>query len=304
MRIGLFVNELGVPFETVIDQTRAAAEQGFAGAWLAGRPGWDPLTTLAVAGRTTPGIELGTAIVPNLPRHPLALAAQALTVQAATGNRLTLGLGVSHRHIIEGQFGMPFDRPALRMREYLTALHPLLNGENTAYEGETLKAEGAVTAPGAEAPSVLIAALGPAMLRVAGELTDGTILAWAGAEVIEDHVVPAITKAAAAAGRPSPRVAVSTFVGITDEPDARRAWVAENFGVAAKIPAYRAIMDRGNVAGPEDTLILGDEKTVERELARIADAGATDLIALTMLGPEEEQRRTNAFLSELARGQR
>jgi len=303
MRIGLFINELGIPFETVVDEIRDAAEQGFAGVWQAGRPGWDPLTTLAVAGRTAPGIELGTAIVPSLPRHPLALAAQALTVQAATGNRLTLGLGVSHRHIIEGQFGMPFDRPALRMREYLTALHPLLNGENVAFEGETLRAEGAVVAPGAAAPSVLIAALGPAMLKVAGELTDGTILTWAGADVIEDHVVPTITKAAAAAGRPSPRVALSTFVSITNEPDARRDWVAENFGGAGEMPAYRAIMDRGNAAGPEDTLILGDEKTVERELARIADAGATDLIAVTILGPEEEQARTNEFLADLARRQ-
>ncbi|MEU5882341.1 TIGR03564 family F420-dependent LLM class oxidoreductase [Spirillospora sp. NPDC047279] len=298
MRIGLFLNELGVPLDAVVDEARQAAEEGFAGAWMGQRPGWDALTSLAVAGRTVPGIELGTAVVPTIPRHPLALAAQALTVQSATGNRLTLGLGVSHRHVIEGQFGLSFERPALRMREYLTALAPLLRGETVDYEGETLTAAGDVVAPGAEPPSVLVAALAPAMLRVAGELADGTIVLWSGPEVIEGHIVPKITKAAA--GRPAPRVVTASFVGVTDDADARRAWVADTFGMAGEMPAYRAIMDRGNAAGPQDTVIVGDETAVEREIGRLADAGATDLVAMPF-GPEEEQKRTRELLAALAR---
>ncbi|MFG2002996.1 TIGR03564 family F420-dependent LLM class oxidoreductase [Spirillospora sp. NPDC048911] len=302
MRIGLFANELGVPLNDVVAEVGQAAEAGFAGAWMGQRPGWDALTTLAVAGRTAPGIELGTAIVPTYPRHPLALAAQALTVQAATGNRLTLGLGVSHRPIIEGQLGLPFDRPLRHLREYLSALAPLLRGESVAYEGETLKAAGAVQAPGAEPPSVLISALGPAMLRLAGELTDGTVTVWTGPAVLDAHIVPTITKAAAAAGRPDPRVVTCTFVGVTADPDGRRGWVAENFGHAATLPSYRAIMERGNAAGPADTVIVGDEATVEREIARLAEAGATDLVAMPLPGgPPGEVRHTTEFLAALAR---
>ncbi|KAB2346595.1 TIGR03564 family F420-dependent LLM class oxidoreductase [Actinomadura rudentiformis] len=299
MRIGLFVDELGMSLDAVVEKTREVAEAGFTGAWFAQRHGWDALTTLAIAGRTAPGIELGTSIVPTIPRHPLAMAAQALTIQAATGNRLTLGLGVSHRYIVEDGFGMSFDRPALRMREYLTALGPLLHGESVAYEGETLKAEGGVLAPGAKPPAVLIAALGPAMLRIAGELTDGAIVLWSGPEVIADYFVPTITKAAAGAGRPAPRVVVSPFVAVTDDPDARRTWIAENFGRAAQVPAYRAVMERGGAAGVEDTIVVGDEATVEREIRRLADAGTTDLIPIPF-GPEEEQARTIAFLADLA----
>jgi F420-dependent oxidoreductase-like protein len=300
MRIGLVVNELGIPLGTVLDRIREAAEAGFAGIWQGQRPGWDVLTMLAVAARTAPGLELGTAIVPGPPRHPLVMAAQALTVQAAAGNRLTLGLGISHRHVIESQFGLPYDRPALRMREYLTALLPLLRGETVAYEGETLTVNGSIEAPGAEPPSVMIAALGPAMLRVAGELTDGTITVWATPAALDRHIVPAIGKAAAVAGRPSPRVASSTPIAVTNDPDARRAWVAENFHMAGSLPAYRAIMDRGNAAGPEDTVIVGDETAVGRQIQRLADAGATDLIAVPF-GPEEEQARTVAFLAAYAR---
>ncbi|MER7361314.1 TIGR03564 family F420-dependent LLM class oxidoreductase [Nonomuraea wenchangensis] len=296
MRIGVFVDEMGPSLDAVIDQFQAAAKAGFAGVWLGQRTGRDALTTLAVAGRQTPGTQLGTAVVPTYPRHPLALAAQALTVQEAVGGRLNLGLGVSHRHIIEDQYGYSFDRPARHLREYLSALVPLLRGESVTYRGETLTAVGAVDVAAATPPSVLVGALSPAMLSVAGELAEGTITTWATASALAEHVVPAITKAA---GRRTPRVVASTVVCVTSHEDDRRAWVTENFGMVGQLPIYRAMLDRGHAAGPQDTVIIGDETAVERQIRQLSDAGATELVAV-LLGSEEEQARTTALLADLA----
>ncbi|MFC0105899.1 TIGR03564 family F420-dependent LLM class oxidoreductase [Kibdelosporangium aridum] len=296
MRIGLGVDEMGPSLETVVDRFRAAAATGLAGVWLAQRTGRDALTTLAVAGRQVPGIELGTAVVPTYPRHPLSLAAQALTVQEAVGNRLTLGLGVSHRHIIEDQYGYSFDRPARHLREYLSALVPLLRGESVSYKGETLKAVGAVDIPAVAPPSVLVGALGPAMLRAAGELADGTIATWATATGLADYVVPTITRAA---GRNVPRVVAATVACVTSHEDDRRAWVAENFGMVGQLPSYRAMLDRSQAAGPEDAVLVGDETTVEHQIRQLFDASATELVVMP-LGSQDEQTRTIGLLADLA----
>ncbi|GAA3115998.1 TIGR03564 family F420-dependent LLM class oxidoreductase [Nonomuraea salmonea] len=296
MRIGLFVDEKGPSLDVIVDQSRAAATAGFAGVWLGQRDGRDALTTLAVAGRQVSGIEFGTAVVPSYPRHPLTLAAQALTVQEAVGGRLSLGLGVSHRHIIEEQYGLSFDRPVRHLREYLSALVPLLKGETVTYKGETLQAAGAVDIAAAAPPSVLVGALGPAMLRVAGELADGTITTWANAAALADHIVPAITRAA---GRRTPRVVVSTVVCVTSHEDDRRQWVAENFGMVGQLPSYRAVLDRGRAAGPQDTVVIGDEIVVERQIDRLFDAGATELVVM-LLGSADEQARSTALLADLA----
>lgn len=295
MRIGVFVDEMGPSLEAVADQSQAAAKAGFAGVWVGQRTGRDALTTLAVAGCQTPGIELGTAVVPTYPRHPLALAAQALTVQEVVGGRLTLGLGVSHQHIIEDQYGYSFDRPARHLREYLSVLVPLLR-ESVSYGSETLTAVGAVDVAAVTPPSVLVGALGPAMLRVAGELADGTITTWATASALAEHVVPVITKAA---GGRTPRVVASVVVCVTSHEDDRRAWVAENFAMVGQLPIYRAMLDRGHATGPQDTVIIGDETEVERQIRRLFDAGATELVAV-LLGSEEEQARTTALLVHLA----
>ncbi|MGY0060509.1 TIGR03564 family F420-dependent LLM class oxidoreductase [Streptomyces sp. LZ34] len=299
MRIGLLLNLLGTPFDTVVEQAREIATSGLGTAWLPEMGAWDALTTAAALGPQVPGLALGTSVVPTYPRHPLTLAAQALTAQAATGNRLTLGVGVSHRHIIEGQFGHSFDRPARHLREYLSALVPLLRGESVTYEGETLKAVGAVTAPGAEPPALLVGALGPAMLKVAGELADGTIAVWAGRAALADHIVPTITEAAARTGRPAPRVVVFKAVGVTVDPEAHRAALAEQFNQVDQIPHYRAVLDRDGSAGPQDTAILGDESTVEQGLRELVDAGATEFIA-ALVGTPEEQARTLSLLAGLA----
>ncbi|KAK1181005.1 TIGR03564 family F420-dependent LLM class oxidoreductase [Streptomyces sp. NBS 14/10] len=298
MRIGLLLNVLGTPLDAVVEQARDIAASGLGTAWLPELGAWDAVTAAAAIGPQVPGLTLGTSVVPTYPRHPLTLAAQALTAQAATGNRFTLGVGVSHRHIIEGQFGHSYDRPARHLREYLSVLAPLLRGESVTYEGETIKAAGAVTAPGAEPPALLVGALGPAMLKVAGELADGTITAWAGKAALADHIVPTITQAATRAGRPAPRVVAFKAVGVTAHPEARRATMAEQFSQVDQIPHYRAVLDRDGSQGPQDTAALGDESTVEQALRELLDAGATELIA-SPVGTPEEQSRTLALLAEL-----
>ncbi len=203
--------------DEVVAEVRAAAGAGLATAWwpqLPPVPGiapWDALTSIAATAVAVEGIGLGTSVVVSYARHPLALATQALTVQAVSGNRLTLGIGTSHAAIVEGAYGLPFDRPARHLREYLEALGPALRGEPVDYHGETTTAVGTVAIPGATAPSVVLAALGPVMLRLAGELADGTIATWGGPRAIGDVIVPGLSAAAAAAGRGAPRVIVNAL---------------------------------------------------------------------------------------------
>jgi F420-dependent oxidoreductase-like protein len=193
MEIGVAVGDLRGPADLseICGQGQTAARAGFRTVWSAQAFGWDALTMLAALGSEVPGIELGTSVVPTPQRHPLALASHALTVQAVTGNRLTLGIGSGIGAMVEGMFGLPRDRPALRMREYLSVLIPLLHGEDVSHHGATITAVGAVHVPGAQPPPVLVAALGTAMLRAAGELADGAVTWMAGPRTLGDHIVPA-----------------------------------------------------------------------------------------------------------------
>jgi F420-dependent oxidoreductase-like protein len=285
MRIGVFVDDMGKTLDEYLADVHAAGDMDL---WVADRLAWDPLTLLTIVGREIPGIRLGTGITRTYPRHPLALAAQALTAQAATGNRITLGLGPSHQGMIESQYGYSYDKPARHVREYLTALIPLLRGESVSYKGETIQAEGTIAVKGAQPPPVMLAALGPEMLKIAGELTDGTLLTWANPGSIADYFVPAITKAAA--GRPAPRIAASVCVSVTGDPDGARAWLNEAFSGAMSLPSYRKVLERDGSTGIGDTAVVGDESVVRGELQRFADAGVTELVAVPIGSPAEQTR--------------
>ncbi|WP_330274545.1 TIGR03564 family F420-dependent LLM class oxidoreductase [Lentzea sp. NBC_00516] len=301
MKIGLAVGDVRGPatLDAVVDQVRVAADAGFATAWASQALGWDALTAIAVAGATVPGIAVGTAVVPVPQRHPMMLAGQALTAQAAVTGRLTLGVGVGVAAMVSGMFGLPTDRPVQRMRDYLTVLGPLLQGESVEYRGDTLTAMGAVTVPGdVPAPSVIVAAMGPRMVRLAGELADGTVTWMTGPKALGEHIVPAITKAAA--GRQAPRVVAGLPVCVTSTPDDVRARIAEQFALAAQVPEYRATLDREGVAGPQDVAIVGTETQVAQALARLRDAGVTEFMAAPY-GTADEQNRTIDLLAELAR---
>lgn len=301
MRIGRAVWTMGNRVEACLEQARAAARDGYAAVWCPQIFGWDPLTLLAVVGREVPEIELGTAVVPVYPRHPIMLAAQALTTQALVGGRLTLGIGTSHRMLVTDFWGYSFDRPARYMREYLAALRPLLRGEVVTFEGEMIRSSQPLPmdTPGAAPPPVLLAALAPAMLRLAGSVADGTITWLTGPKTLAEHIAPTIQAAAREAGRPAPRIVAGVYFCVTRDVPLARERAAREFAPYGEIPSYRAVLDREGVATAADVAVIGDEEEVLRALRRFADAGATEILA-TVFGDAEEQARTSALLPRLA----
>ena len=302
MRIGMSLPDHGgADALTVLrDELRKAADDGFSSAWLANIFGLDALTALAVAGSAVPGIEVGTAVVPTYPRHPAALAQQALTAALALGGRLTLGIGLSHKIVIEDMYGYSFDAPAIHMSEYLSVLLPLLDGQPAAFQGTTLRAGIGLSTPRPDPVPVLLAALGPRMLRLAGERTAGTVLWMTGPATVRDYIVPTITAAARAAGRPSPRVVCTLPVCVTDDPDAARARAAKVFAIYGQLPSYRSMLDREGAAGPADVAIVGDEDSVASQITALADYGVTDFVA-GEFGKGHDAERTRTLLRTLTR---
>jgi 5,10-methylenetetrahydromethanopterin reductase len=304
MRIGTSVAESGGPdaLTKIANQLRRAVDDGFSSAWMANIFGLEALTSLAVAGSHVPGIEVGTAVVPTYPRHPAVLAQQALTAALALGpDRLTLGIGLSHQIVIESMYGYSFDKPARHMREYLSVLLPLLEGNPVRVDGSTLSANIGLSTPRVGRVRVLLAALAPQMLKLAGEQTDGTVLWMTGPATVRDHIVPAITAAASAAGRGSPRVVCNLPVYVTDDPAAARAKAAEEFAIYGQLPSYRAMLDKEGAAGPADVAITGDEDAVAGQIAALADAGVTDFVAIEY-ARGEDRHRTRSLLKKIIAG--
>ncbi len=264
--------------DPLIEAARDAERRGFHGFWIPNVFGIDAMTALAVVGHETQRIELGTAVVPTYPRHPAVMAQQALTLQTASQGRFSLGIGLSHKMVIEGMFGMSFEKPARHMRGYLEVLAPLLRGEAPGEGGEfTWRGQLAFDTP---APSLVIAALGPIMLRIAGELSDGTITWATGIKTLESHIIPAIREAAKAAGRPEPRVVAGLPVVLTADVEAAREKLARRLGMYAQIPSYRAMLDREGVEGAESIALVGDEAQLRADLQHLRDIGVTDLVAV------------------------
>lgn len=299
MRIGIFLGDGGTPdpLDDLVGRARRAAEDGFPSVWVPHIFGLDALIALAVVGREVPDIELGTAVIPTYPRHPLLMAQQALTTQAATGGRLALGIGLSHKVVIETMLGYSYDRPARHMREYLEVLLPALRQETVDVDGDTLRAHGGITIPGAAPCPVLLAALAPRMLALAGGVADGTVTWMTGVRTVADHVVPALAAAAAEAGRPSPRVVVGLPICVTDDVDAVRRRAARAFTLYGQLPAYRAMLDREGAEGPADVVVCGDEASVRAQLGAFEDAGTTDFLASEFARSDEEKERTRTLLT-------
>jgi F420-dependent oxidoreductase-like protein len=304
MRYGLSLSEPAGddPIGALRSALDEAAADGFSSAWLANIFGVDAITALAVAGQGTT-IELGTAVVPTYPRHPVMLAQQALTAQAATGGHFTLGIGLSHQIVIEGMFGYSFDKPARHMREYLQALIPLLREGSVSFEGETVTARATISTPRDVYTPVLLAALAPRMLELAGSVADGTVLWMTGRDTVASHVVPKLSAAAEAVGRAAPRVVCALPIAVTADPDSARERANKVFSIYGQLPSYRAMLDLEGAAGPGDVAIVGDEDAVAAQLADLAEAGVTDFAAASFT-TGEDAARTRELLRELAAGQR
>lgn len=300
MRIGIFGAVVGTgSIDDVLSHVITAEEQGFHSYWAPQIFGWDAVTLLAVVGRETERIELGTSVVPTYPRHPAMLAAQALTTQAAAGGRFTLGIGLSHQPVIEGMFGMSFDRPVRHLREYLDILMPLVDGQTVSAQGETLSANVTLDMADPQPVPVLVAALGPQVLRLASARTAGTITWMTGPTTLAGHTAPALHEGASDAGNPDPRLVCGLPVCVTDDVDGARERAGKLFGFYGHLPSYRAMLDREGVEGPVDIALIGDEDEVRARLERLEEAGVTDFAASEFAKPGEEAERTRAVLADL-----
>ena len=307
MKIGIGIGELGgtpADVDGLIAQAKSAEDDGFASVWLANIFSFDAITMSALCARETSRIEVGTAVVPTFPRHPIAMAQQAMTAQAMARGRFTLGIGLSHQIVIETMLGLSFAKPYSHMKEYLEVLVPLLRTGSVMHQGGEYRVAASLKVPGGEHCQILVAALAPKMLALTGTVADGTITWMTGPKTIREHTVPRIAEAAAAAGRPAPRVVVGLPVAVTRDPDAARRAAAQQFVVYGTLPSDRAMFDREGVEGPAGIVIAGDEATVGAELAGLAAAGATDFLwaPCPVEGDADAIPRTRAFLTKLARG--
>jgi 5,10-methylenetetrahydromethanopterin reductase len=316
MRFAVMIGPERGRYATKVDRLRADARwadaAGVASVWIPQIPDdFDALTAVALAGAETERLELGTAVVPIQTRHPIALAQQALSVQAVSGGRLTLGLGVSHHWIIDEMLGLPYDRPARTMRDYLDVLDVALAGPGMVdVENETFRVHNPLDITDVAPTPVLLAALGPVMLRLAGERTDGTILWMADERAIGSHVVPHITRAAEGAGRPAPRVVAGVPMCLCRDDEIEVAVDRTNriLAEAEVSPNYQRLLDHGDARTVGDILAAGSESTIEKRLRAFADAGVTDLsVRVVPIGDTRDERvasmeRTRAFVTTLAAG--
>jgi len=303
MRIGL--PGLGSTVDDVVRRAQRADEDGFTTLWFNSAAAGDPLLAIANAGRATSRIELGTAVVQTYPCHPLLLASRAAAVVSAIGDpRFTLGVGPSHRPVIEGMLGLSYENAGRHTDEYVQILAPLLRGEAVNFSGTDFRVNATPPAvPDGMAVPVLVAALAPRLLRAAGRHTAGTVLWMANATAIAEHIAPEISKAAAEAGHPSPRIVAGLPIAVHDDVSEARETAGKQFAAYGNLPNYQRVIKKGRVAGPAEAAIVGDEDAVAIQIEALFAAGATDVWAAPFpVGGDRaaSRARTNALLKELA----
>ncbi len=296
MQIGIF--SFPETIDKLEESLRTAHQQGFPSFWVPQIFGQDSLTAIAVAGRQVPDIRIGTAVVPTYPRHPQMLAQQALTVTDSIGDRLVLGIGPSHKPVVEGMWGMSFDKPIRHLREYLEILMPLLHEGKARVKGESLTCVADIDVKG-PTPKVMMAALGPQLLKVTGRLADGTVLWMTGPTTIKEHTVPTISAAAEEAGREEPEVVAGFPVCVTDgsaeATNAARERASQEFAIYGQLPSYRAMLDREGYDGPADIALIGSADEVGQRITAMADSGVTTFCA-SEFGETDQRAATRELL--------
>jgi len=293
----------------MLEDAVSAEKMGFVSLWVPQVPDdFDALTAIALIGQATERVEIGTAVLPIQSRHPIAMAQQVLSTQAVCEGRLTIGLGPSHHWIVEDMLGLSYDRPAHQVRAYLEVLSVALAGPGPVdVENDLWRVHNPLDITDITPTPILLAALAPVMLTLAGGSADGTILWLADERAIGEHVVPRLTKAAADAGRPAPRVVAGVPVALcrAEEVEPARERANQLLGHAEYSPNYQRLLNHGDATDVGDLLAAGDEQAVIARLASFRDAGVTDLSVRTLpLGSTREERleskrRTEAFLASL-----
>jgi F420-dependent oxidoreductase-like protein len=300
MKIGIFGGAVASgSLDVIVAEARAAEQDGFSSYWAPQIFGHDALTVLAIVGREVPRIELGTAVVPTYPRHPMMLAQQCLTVNAAASGRLCLGIGLSHKIVIENMMGMSFDKPVRHMREYLTILTQLAQTSKVSFAGEVYSAHAEVSVAGSQPFSVVVAALGEQMLRVTGALADGTLTWCTGPATLSSHTIPTLNRAADEAGKPTPRVIAALPVCVTEDRAGALARASQVFAIYGQLPSYRAMLDLEGAAGPADIAIVGSAAEVCERVSVLRDIGVTDFGAVEFGGNPDEVAATRAAMKSL-----
>jgi len=314
MRVGLMIGPERGRYRTKVERLQAdarwAEEAGLATVWIPQIPDeFDALTAATLVGAVTSRIEVGTAVVPVQPRHPIALAQQVLSVQAVCEGRLAVGLGVSHHWVIDEMLGLPYERPVATMRAYLDVLGRALAGPGPVdVENELFRVHNPLDITDITPTPVLLAALGPRMLALCGERADGTILWMADERAIATHVVPNLTRAAEAAHRPAPRVVAGIPVCLCADDEIESAVARTNriLAEAEVSPNYQKLLDHGDARTVGDILVAGGEAAIVRRLQRFADAGVTDVsVRVVPIGENREEligssKRTRELLGALA----
>jgi F420-dependent oxidoreductase-like protein len=300
MKIGLAATSPDI--EVIIDQARWMEADGFSSLWFGYAIQHDPIAAMAVVGRETSTLELGTSVLQTYPCHPLLQANRAASVVSAIGRGMTLGIGPSHKELVQDLLGISYDHPGRSTEEYTQILAQLLRGETVDVEGDdwTLHLDDPIVLP--HRVPLMLSAMSPRMLRIAGELTDGTITFLARTDVLETHIVPKVRAAAQAAGRPEPRIVAGVSVAVHDDPSEVRSALAERASILDPLPNYRRVLDLGGYASAADAVITGNAAHVKRELQNLVDAGATEVwTGITAAGddPEASRRRTLDTLREL-----
>ncbi|MBU6315950.1 MAG: TIGR03564 family F420-dependent LLM class oxidoreductase [Acidobacteria bacterium] len=303
MRIGTMSSAInGGTIDDIVNEARAAKEWGLHTFWSSQIFGHDALTALAIVGREVPGIELGTAVIPTYPRHPWVMAQQALSTQAVINSRggspLVLGIGLSHKIVVESMWGLSYAKPVRHLREYLSVLMPLLEGKPVGFQGEEYRVQGGLAANGSSRPTVVVAALGPQMLRLTGAMADGTSTWCVGPKTLEELTIPTLRQAAADAERPEPRVVCALPIAVTDDVDRARKVAAQVFAVYDTLPSYKTMMDREGVDGPGGIAIVGTEAEVRDQVRHLQSIGVTDFNAGIFTSDPEEVARTKSVLDE------
>lgn len=284
--------------EDYLTEIREAEALGLDQAWMGQVFSADAISVLTLAARETHRIRLGTAVTPIQPRHPTSLALQALTASAVSKGRFDLGIGLSHKLVIEDMYGLSYAKPAQQMREYLQVLGPLCRRERCDYDGELYRVHAKMPVAEVTEVPVIVAALGPALLKLAGELTAGTTTWMTGLTTLKQHIIPRIRNAAHNAGRPKPRIVASFPIVLTDNPAEAHTAVAEKTAIYGHIPSYKAMLDREGVQHPVDIALIGDRSSLRNQLCKLADIGVDDFNAFCMETDPEAVDRTLAFLAE------
>lgn len=306
IRIGMGVADTGREdgVDALVDQVKRLEGSGFQAAWLPNIFNFDALTLAALAGRETHHIELGTAVAVTHSRHPYYMAQQAVSTNVACGGRLVLGLGPSHQLVIENMMGLSYEKPGRHVREYLEVLGPLVEKGQVDFAGEVYRVKANLQVSGAAPFPVVIGGLGPMMRKLAGRLAGGSITWMTGPKTLGELIVPDVRAAAEKAGRPAPRIVAGFPICLTEDAEGARKLAGKLFATYGMLPSYRAMIDHEGAKGPADIAMVGDEKTLEAGVARLVDAGVTDLNANVFPHGDDRRasiERTTAFLSDLAR---